>query len=416
MIRKEGDAPSSRSVETQYLFPHRASTESFKYLDLVAYYTEHKDAPKVPAKYRLRDGIYVFWDTKELLDRLGTDETVAETKEIVQQRQGWVYGFMAYSSEYWSKAKPQGFPRARLLEPGAAIGSDNMIIGDAREISLTRYIGRQQQVLCVVHFDGLRPDLGRKSFEREIEDAAQRIAQRVVTYFGEGDRFRLFLRASPSKAPADKKEKDLQDWILDATKWASEHQLKWGSRRLALVSEPQQEQDVVILFSQLVSSGLLPGYRLYSTAEGNRQYDCILKVDLQRSEVERFSRDHPEGLEDAAFHGDHIETKALVLEFKLLLSDLIGDFLDTSKRFKDIEVAVAWDLGPRFSKGVASEWELRTVSTEDTVNARPYPGVTHRLVHAGSEDQIWVIVLRDLFMLANNWEKGIAEQLANYPD
>jgi hypothetical protein len=95
---------------------------------------------------------------------------------------------------------------------------------------------------------------------------------------------------------------------------------------------------------------------------------------------------------------------------------LVSDLLDESKFFKDIDVAVAWELGPRFTQGIAGEYELRTVSTDDTINQRPYPGVTHRMVRQGSEDQIWVIVLCDLFQLANDFPKGVAHQTANYPE
>jgi hypothetical protein len=413
-LRPSGVPPETTPLETTYLYPHRVRAEEYKYLDLVDYYVQNQEKHTVSHKYKLRDGVYVFWDTATLLDRLGTDASV---KEIIRERAGWAYGFMAYSADFWNRAKPTDTdPRGRLVEPGVAIASDGMVIGDFREISLTRYIGRQQQMCCLLHLDGLRPDLGRKSFERDIEDAAQKVANRIAIYFGEGERFRHFLRASPSRPTQGVKEKDLQDWQFDSTAWAREHPLVWGDRRLALISEPQQEQDVVILFSQLVASGILPGYIIYATGETNRQYDCIVRVNLPQSEAPTFSPAAPQGLADSAFHTGQIDTKVHVLEFKYSLSELVGDFLDGEKRFKDIDIAVAWTAGARFKKGVAGEYELRTLCTEDTVAGRPYPGVTHQMVRQGTEDQVWVILLEDLFQLANDWEKGRANQIANYPD
>jgi len=416
-VRPSGLPPETAEFPALYLYPHLIERDEFKFLDLVDYFAKNPESTSVAQRYRARDGIYVFWDTSVLLERLGNDETVAEAKEVIHSRSGWAYGFMAYSADFWTRAKPTANdPRGKLVEPGVAIASDNMVIGDFREIGLTRYIGRQQQIACVLHLDGLRPDLGRKSFEREIEEAAQRVANRIAVYFGERDRFRTFLRASPSRPTPGTKEKDLQDWIIESAQWATSFPLAWGSRRLSLVSEPRQEQDVVSVFSQLTGSGILPGYALYSAGETNRQYDLVVRIDLEEALCPQFSEEHPEGLTNSAFHSGKIDTKLSVLEFKYSLSDLVSDLLDGAKQFKDIELAVAWTAGARFKSGIAGEYELRTVSTPDTVPARPYPGVTHQLVKQGTEDQIWVVLLEDLFQLRNDWEKAQAHQVANYPD
>ena len=416
-IRPAGFPPETTEFETTYLFPHRCKSDEFKYLDLVDYFKRNPDSPQVSQKDRLRDGIFVFWNTEELLEKLGTDESVKEAKDIIRTRSGWAYGFMAYSADFWARAKPTvNDPRSRLIEPGVAIASDGMVIGDFREISLTRYIGRQQQISCLLHLDDLRPDLGRKSFEKEIEDTAQRVANRVASYFGERDRFKNFLRASPSRPTPTTKERDLQEWVFDSAGWARDYPLAWQASKLPLVSVPQQEQDVVSLFSQMVAYGLLPGYVMYSAGENNRQYDLVVRIELNEADCPLFGREHPQGLVDSAFRSGRIDTKLSVLEFKHSLSDLLTDLLDQEKRFKDIEIAVAWSAGFRFKSGIAGDYELRTVSTPDTVPARPFPGITHQMVRQGTEDQIWVVLLEDLFQLANDWEKGQAHQIANYPD
>lgn len=49
---------------------------------------------------------------------------------------------------------------------------------------------------------------------------------------------------------------------------------------ISIVSEPQSEQDVIVLFNQLIAGGVIRGIKLYATSQ-IKQYDGIFKFTIK---------------------------------------------------------------------------------------------------------------------------------------
>jgi len=412
------DDGGSAVVEPVFLYPHLLSpveseSGSNKYLDLKTYYLENPNRPSVPNVHKRNHGIYRTWSTHELGDsdlRLTPEEV-----NWLQDRNAWAYGFMAYSADFWkeNQADPNKANSATVAQSGLVFASEAMTIGDYREISLNRYIGRQKQVAVVLHIDGLRTDMGRKSFETDVVETGQLLARRIVEWFARDNRHVDFLRAE-----RDKKGKDslsLEDWKFEANDWAKSNPLAWGDRSFPLASEPRQEQDVVILFSQLLAHEVLEGYTVLGTAEGNRQYDSLVRLSYDHTAATPFGIGYPQGLHVESLKERATTTTPIqVTEFKFDLASIVRDFGDARKVFNDVDLAIAWTARGGFSDGVLGDYELFTVSTPDTVADREWHGQTHQLRKSGSDHTIRVIVLEDLFQLRNDWQEGLLHQIRNY--
>ena len=364
-------------------------------------------------------GIFKCWGPDELIDLVGEDTPISDedseaAQDFVLKNKVWVYGFMAYSADFWSEHRAGASKKsAVVVQPGVLLASEGMGIGDYAEISLTRYIGRQRQVACVVHIDGLRPDLGRKSFEKRVSDFAQLVSRRIVEWFSEDGRHQLFLR--PSRTKSGDHSVTVDDWKFEARSWLNTNPLSWGGIDFALLSEPRQEQDVVILFSQMVAAGVLRGYEILGAAEGNQPYDSLMRVRVPLKGLDHFDKEHPEALPSELIEDtDEISTTILVVEFKYDLTDLVRDFADHRKRFGDIQVAIAWNAREGFKQGVYGDYTLYTVALPETVSVRPYPGVTHVLRRNGSDHLIHVVLLEDLFIMKRDYDVGYQYQLKHY--
>ncbi|MDC9567313.1 hypothetical protein, partial [Pseudoalteromonas sp. GAB2316C] len=71
-------------------------------------------------------------------------------------------------------------PNANIYSPGIQMAADNMPQGEMIQIPLDRYIGRQNQVHIVVHFNNCVVDLGRKGFDRDLVETAKSISKKIV--------------------------------------------------------------------------------------------------------------------------------------------------------------------------------------------------------------------------------------------
>jgi hypothetical protein len=83
--------------------------------------------------------------------------------------------------------------------------------GEIITIPLTRSIGHQNQSHIIVHFDGAEPDLGRKGFQPELKELAEKMAVAIVRLLS-ARREDLLNSDSGAQAYIDKELK-VHEWL-----------------------------------------------------------------------------------------------------------------------------------------------------------------------------------------------------------
>ena len=114
--------------------------------------------------------------------------------------------------------------------------------------------------------------------------------------------------------------------------------------RLPIQSLPPVEQDVVALFNQMLSAGLIRGIQLLSSSQFN-QYDGLFRIRMDPP-FSKFIRSETNPLGIDAEHFSNLKEPILspvrVLEYKYSLDALIEELDNGDKNANDIGLAVCW--------------------------------------------------------------------------
>ena len=140
---------------------------------------------------------------------------------------------------------------------------------------------------------------------------------------------------------------------------------------LSFKTTPQEEQEVVALFFELVGRKLLKGYFPFRVGGNRATYDALFYID--QDESEKLLRD--------------IRSRELkTVEFKFQLSGLIQDFRDEVKFLRDIDLVICWE------NDCDDELEYNIHSLERE-GIPPFPGAQLRIQQGTRTCQ--VLVLKD---------------------
>jgi hypothetical protein len=178
-------------------------------------------------------------------------------------------------------------PNYRVLTAGIQLAANNMPQGETLIVPLNRNIGRQNQVLFLIHFQDYTPDLGRKGFHRELTDFAKNATRSImeVHLF----KYRSQLKANTGVAPDLVREMQISDWKKDMLNHETAKPLVLTNphffaptERISITSTPTREQDVIALFHQLVAGGVIRGLNVMSTNE-RFTYDGLFKIAFDLS-------------------------------------------------------------------------------------------------------------------------------------
>jgi hypothetical protein len=155
--------------------------------------------------------------------------------------------------------------------------------GELLVIPLSSNMGYQNQSHVVVHFNKADPDLGRKGFQPELRDAAERLAASIVNRL---KKWRHLLRADTGASPSIQGESVLDAWIKSQETHESTSPLRIANENffaplheVSITATPISEQDVIVLFNQLVAGGVIRGLRLLATS-CHQQYDGIFRFSV----------------------------------------------------------------------------------------------------------------------------------------
>src|SRR5579862_506549 len=422
VIDAEGKSTHLDRQIAKYIYPHTAISGSINLRDVIGEQQKRidkgLDASKLPDRFKDQNAIYGVWDAAEISKSFQSAEE-QEIRTIIERHSIQAYGFFCYSTKVWDHFNDK-IARLRkgkriLLRGGLQLASDGMPQGELLVIPLTSNIGYQNQCHVIVHFRNADPDLGRKGFQPELREAAEQISVAIVNNL---KTWRHLLKKDSGAPPSIVDEGILDSWIQEQRQYEADNPLSLSNpnfllpmREIAITSKPQSEQDVIVLFNQLIAGGVIRGLKLMATSS-HLKYDGIYRYSVKEP-VENHIFDkqmNPLGVQNMQIQGPYT-SKPYVLEYKHTVDALIQEFENQEKQEGDLNLAVAWDIG--------SEWKKRYSVTSlldlENIQHRPFHGVTHVFRDQTSGDiRFYGIILSELIEYLNNFDTSQVEQKSKY--
>ena len=327
---------------------------------------------------------------------------------------------MCYSTDLWDDYNDNKLAlrrHGRILGGGLQLATKHMPQGHAITIPLTNNIGFQNITHVIIHFQNAEPDLGRKGFQPEHTKLAEKLAVSAVTAFRH---FYDRLLRKNTGAPALMQAVRLESWIDEQKEHEKASPLSISGRglfapeeELPIRSLPLVEQDVVALFNQMLSSGLIRGIQLLASSQFN-QYDGLYRMRMDPPFLKFIRSDtNPLGVDEEHFANiqEAIISPVKVLEYKHSLDALIEEMDTGQKSANEIGLAVCWELGERWS----SSFDILSFLDNENVHHREFHGITHQLFHGVSRlPAFQVIVLKDLVSFVMDPDMESARQHEAY--
>lgn len=417
VINKNGEITNNQDVKSQYKYPHFEIKASIRFLDVVETQTKAikkgLDPTKYVERFKKSNGIYEIYDEKKLeaVFYLNNDQ-----KQLLKKYKPTAYGYFAYSTEVWDQLNDQKArlrKGLRILRGGLQIACNGMVQGELITIPLTKSIGHQNQTHVIIHFNGAEPDLGRKGFQPELVDFAEKIAVGIVKQLSA--RRHEFLKSDSGAQVDIDKEIKVHEWLKELERHEEEHPLELKNKKFFLPTKkisvsciPQTEQDVIVIFNQLIAGGVIRGIRLLSTSQSS-QYDGVFRyiADEPLSNLVFDEANNPLGVFEENLTKCYISPPK-ILEYKFNLDGLIREFESGYKNEADIKLAIFWEMGEEYQK----EYEILSYLDFQKTHHRQHHGLTHKLTSSNSFFD--VICLKELFQLLNDPEKSQVFQKEHY--
>jgi len=417
VINAKGE--KSSVIETAgYIYPHSRIGASIDLREILQFQAKQvqagRDATKYPAKFTRLNGLYEFF-SKDEVKLLRTTKLGDAEKTLIDEYNVSAYGYFAYSTSLWDELNDnvaklrKGY---RVLRGGIQLANNYMIQGDVFPIPLTSNIGYQNQTHVLVHFENADPDLGRKGFQPELKELAESIGLGIVNEF---KAWKTLLRTDSGARPDIGREIALHEWIKHQEEFEQSHPLTINNphffkpvNEISISSEPQVEQDVIVLFNQLLAGGVIRGIKLLSTSQYN-QYDSLYKFAVNPPETNHiFDKTlNPLGVESINIPIGTV-TQPKVLEYKYNLNGLIAEFENGDKKEKEVSLAVAWEIGDQWKK----HYEAVSLLDLQNLHQRPFHGITH--IFQTPTSSFYAIILKELIAYLNNVDGVQAHHIAAY--
>lgn len=398
------DSTGNTTVETvakpEYFWPHEIPNikvaeviELNDALSKIEGSAEERNA-RLDAKFKRLDCLYQIWTTEQIVDDDGwfSKTLDEEQKALARQHEVVVYSAFLKSAKMWGDLNDEIFglyKNQRVIRGGLQLASDYMVQGDLSIIPLTSTIGYQANTHVVVHFTDGSPDMGRKAFQPELEEIAKRISVQCVNIF---KRYLPYLKPD-SGAVSLTPDRELHEWKKAQEEYRDKNPISFKAEtgKIALISAPQQEQDVIALFHELVGLSVVRGLEFLATSQSDR-YDSLFYWNYPDDAKIRFAKEgNPLGVGSGISLPYHSEPK--VLEYKYDLDALIRDFSTETKYPKHIDLVVCWQATKQYKE----RYFLNSLLIGDEGATRHTFGATHQAFPAGSNQlEFEVVILEDL--------------------
>jgi hypothetical protein len=423
VIDKEGKITHADNEKCEYIYPHKELVPC-KSLNEIRdeqkkLLSEKKDASKLSSPFMRLNGLYNFWDYKDLLSDEYTGRFTTQQKQLAEHYKVKFYGFFGYSTNLWDYYNDEiiGLPNGnRILNSGLQIATNGMPQGELIQIPLTKNIGYQRVAHVIVHFEQAEPDLGRKGFQPELTSLAKKIATTTITNFLV---WRKCLRKDTGAPPNIAEDQGIYEWIKAQEKHEAEKPLKILNKKFfipvlepALTSEPLNEQDVIALFNQLLAGGVIRGIRVLSTSQ-SEQYDGIFKYFLTEPlDLHIFNEEtNPLGIERSRTVKPFNLSAPKILEYKYSFNGLIEDIIKEEKNETNIALVIVWEMGNKWK----DRYEIVPLLHNDNLHHRYFHGGTH-IVHDKNTGvkRFDMIVLSELINYINDTKASQNYQFEKY--
>lgn len=419
----EGTPTDVTTKRAEYYYPHELpnvnKVQSIKEIQN-ALSKIHGDAgtkyTKLPAAYKLLDCIWDVWGKDELLEENSFFFSALndEHKLLIERHKTIVYAAFLKSSKMWKEFHDEFLKLNKRMKPiihgGLQIASDYMAQGDLFIIPLTHAIGYQANSHVIVHFTDGDPDLGRKTFQPELKSLAEVLAVRAVNTM---KKFLSHMKPDTGSGSIYP-DNELHEWKKNQEKYWEQNplSLEIGESSLALLSNPQQEQDVVALFHELVGMSVLKGFRFFATSQSER-YDSLFRMEYKAEDDLKFDK-ASNRLGITHGYGLPYTTHPLVLEYKYSFDSLVSDFEKEEKFAKQIDFVVCWTTGDKYKE----RFYLQSLLVGDEGTSRQIFGSTHKAFAVGTQAQpsFEVLILSDLLKWIQDPIKEEARQTRLYLD
>lgn len=362
---------------------------------------------KISNDYKNLNVMYDIWDSKKLLEnhkfKFSEQESI-----MIQEHNISAYGAMVDSvSTFKAVNQAMGLNNRAVMKGGLQLATDGMPQGEVITIPLKRYTGYQFNTLIIVHFKKGNPDMGRKTFQPELTDLAKEISVKITNTFIE---FIEVLRPDTGSAKTLIPDREKYDWISRVVKYRENNQFASQAihSNFSYLCKPQEEQDAVAVFHQLVGAGIIRGLSFYST-EYNDKYDGLFEY-LYTDESFLFSEHTPLGVRTDIPLNTPSEPK--VIEYKYDFSSILTEISKERKYFEHISLVVCWKATGNFTENLL----LKSLLIEEEANSRTIFGSTHIGYLPGklSKHEIEVIVLEELINFLTDREHESAHQKIKY--
>src|SRR5450631_4227165 len=420
---KDGDVTTSDLKETSYFWLRSTSAKTAILREVIAArdaaYKKTGQPGRVARKFKDLIFVHDEWSADELSALMDEDEAPLH-KDIIERHSPRVEFEYGYTTRLWKSFNDTLGIRGNMnvVKPGFQLAANQMPQGDVIQVPLTRYIGRQNQVHFLIHFDHYTPDLGRKGFSKPLVDFSLDLTKAIVQT--QIPKIRENMKKDSGAAPDLGRQLKLDEWKQDMLEHEKSAPLNIASdhffhptKRISITSTPTREQDVIALFHELLSGGVIRGIRVMATNE-RLTYDSLCRISFKddRAVYEYDEETNPLGIEDSILDEMHgKETSPQVLEYKFSLDGLMSDLDAQEKNINDVDLCVAWEMG--------RDWEERyaitTLLIPENVPQREFHGATHILQDPDSgAKQVSLIILSDLVDVLVSPEEAHETQRARY--
>jgi hypothetical protein len=416
----DGNGKSTVITDTNanYIYPHLKISASADLKEILVakkkLFNSNDVLGSLPAKFKRLNGIYEYF-TSEELKLLPTEKITQDDKELIDKYQVTAYGFFCYSTDIWDELNDKVIKLrqgTRLLRGGLQLANNFMPQGELIAIPLTSNIGYQNQTHVIVHFLNADPDLGRKGFQPELKELGENLAYGMVNKF---KKWRSLLRIDTGARPDLSSSDDVWNWVTNQVSYETNHPLKITNPNffapmdeISITSIPQSEQDVIVLFNQLLAGGVIRGLKLLATDQ-KKQYDGVFKYFVKEPIINHVYDKilNPLGVDNLQHSSNYI-SRPWILEYKFSVDALLREFENGEKHQDEINLIIAWETGDSWMKS----YEVTSLLQVDNLHHRPFHGLTH--IFRSGNSKFYAIILSELVEYLNDFEQAQVSQKEKY--
>jgi hypothetical protein len=428
VINNKGEISEKTNCKADYFYPHSFFESTAQDIDIVLKWQQKqvdqdRDISSIPQKYTRKRIIYKFFMTEELKALALRSKTLtSDEMDLLEEYKIVAYGAFVNSVNRWDDINEKLIKVRRgikIVSAGLQLATSHMVQGSLLQIPLTSNIGYQKQALIVIHMHNAEPDLGRKGFQPELRMLAEKISSTIVTLGLK--RWKKLLAVDDAADSFDQKKKTNYEYIKEMEEYEQSHKLEiinenffLPSKQISITAMPRSEQDVIVLFSQLIAGGVIRSIELLATSSMN-QYDSVYRVNLKPPEdMHYYDIDkNPLGISKDISIEMGRNTSPQFLEYKSNFDELIRDFENEDKSPTEIGLVVVWTMGTKWK----DEYQVISTLLPDYVDRRRYHGFTHEVYYDQSgSNRFDCIVLEELIMYLNDPDAYIRRFEGDYQE